>query len=240
MSNNKSVLLAGKSSAGKTASLRNLKNSKGVMYLNCEAGKDLPFANNFKVLKIKDPLKVYQYFDAAEEHKQCHTIVVDTLTYLMDMFESNYVLTAANTMKAWSDYAQYFKKLMQYYVVKSTKNIIFLAHTMDILNESEMVMETFIKVKGALMNQGIESYFNNVIACKKVALSDLVDCKSSLLNITPEEEALGFKYVYQTRLTKKTVNERIRGPLGLWPVEEIFIDNDLQLVLDKLQTYYTE
>ncbi len=59
-----------------------------------------------------------------------------------------------------------------------------------------------------------------------------------MLNVTEEEELVGFKYVFQTRLDKDSVNERIRGPLGLWSVQETFIDNDLQLVLDKLQDYY--
>ena len=57
---------------------------------------------------------------------------------------------------------------MQHHVASSSKNIIITAHTLDILNESDMVMETMVKVKGSLMNQGIESYFCNVISSKKV------------------------------------------------------------------------
>ncbi|MCI4435672.1 MAG: hypothetical protein JHC33_02520, partial [Ignisphaera sp.] len=60
----------------------------------------------------------------------------------------------------------------------------------------------------------------------------------SLLEITPEEEALGFKYVFQTRLTKETVNERIRSPLKMWSADETFIDNNLQYVIDRLHEYY--
>ena len=59
-----------------------------------------------------------------------------------------------------------------------------------------------------------------------------------MLEITPEEEALGFKYVFQTKLTKETVNERLRGPLGMWSTEETFIDNDMQKVFDHLYNYY--
>lgn len=36
--NNHLVLLGGKSAVGKSASLMNLQNPEGVMYLNCEAG----------------------------------------------------------------------------------------------------------------------------------------------------------------------------------------------------------
>lgn len=240
MSNKYVVLIGGKSAAGKSASLRNLKNPEGVIFLNCDSGKELPFASKFRQLTITHPTQVLEVFDKAESQPKIHTIVIDTLTYLMDMYESMCVLTASNTMKAWGEYAQYFKKLMQQYVAKSTKNVIFLAHTMDILNEGDMVMETMVKVKGSLMNNGVESYFGNVIAAKKVSLQELEGMESEFLNITPEEEALGFKYVYQTSLTKKTVNERIRGPMGMWATNETFIDNDLNHVIARLHEYYDE
>ena len=167
-----------------------------------------------------------------------HTIVIDTLTYLMDMYESLYVYNATNTQKAWGDFAQYYKALMQNYVAKSTKNVIFLAHTADSLNEAEMAMETKVPVKGSIKNNGIESYFSVVISTKKVPLKALRDYNNDLLNITPDEEALGFKYVFQTRLTKDTVGERMRGPLGLFETKETFIDNNAQLVLNRLHDYY--
>lgn len=127
---------------------------------------------------------------------------------------------------------------MQDKVARSTKKVIFIAHTLDTHNEAEMIMETKVPVKGALKNNGIESYFSVVIASKKVQLKTLKDCKSDLLTITPEEEALGFKYVFQTKITKDTVNERLRGPLGLFDTKETFIDNNIQLVLQRLQEYY--
>ena len=152
------VLLCGKSATGKSASLMGLEKPEGVMYLNCEAGKKLPFRAKFKQFTITDPLQVYEAFEAAETMPDTHTIVVDTLTYLMDMYESIYVYNSANTQKAWGDFAQYYKALMQNYVAKSTKNVIFLAHTADALNEGEMVMETKVPVKGAIKNNGINQF----------------------------------------------------------------------------------
>ena len=87
------------------------------------------------------------------------------------------------------------------------------------------------------MNTGVESFFTNVIATKKMAVSKLKDT-NPLLTITEEEEMLGYKYVYQTRLTKETVNERIRSPMGMWTKEETYIDNNVQHVIDKLRAYY--
>lgn len=236
--NDNLVLLCGKSATGKSASFMNMESPEGVMYLNCEAGKKLPFKAKFKQYTIIDPMQVMEAFDAAEGMPDIHTIVVDSLTYLLDMYESVYVINSSNTMQAWGQFAQYFKQLMQQHVAKSTKNVIFTAHTADSVNESEMVMETKVPVKGSLKNNGIESYFTVVITSKKVALKTLKDSASALLTITPEEEALGFKYVYQTKLTKDTVNERLRGPLGLWNNKETFIDNNMQLVLNRLHEYY--
>jgi len=232
------VLLCGKSATGKSASLMGLELPEGVMYLNCEAGKRLPFKTKFKQFTITDPLQVIEAFDAAEKMPDVHTIVVDSLTYLLDMYESVYVLPSTNGMKAWGDFAQYFKNLMQQNVAKSTKSVIFTAHTSDTLNESEMLMETKVPVKGSLKNNGLESYFSVVIASKKVNLKALKEYGSPLLTVTPEEEALGFKYVYQTKITKETVNERLRGPLGLFSTKETFIDNNMQLVLNRLKEYY--
>ena len=232
------VLLCGKSATGKSASFMDLANPEGVMYLNCESGKKLPFRSKFKEYVITDPLQVYEAFDSAEAKPEIHTIIVDSVTFLMDMYESVYVNGSANTMQAWGQFSQYFKNLMQQYVAKSTKNVIFTAHTADTLNEGEMIMETKVPVKGSLKNNGIESYFSVVIASKKVQLKVLKDYSSSMLTITPEEQALGFKYVFQCKLTKDTVNERLRGPLGLFDTKETYMDNNMQLALNHLHAYY--
>lgn len=234
------VLVVGKSGVGKSASLMGLKNPQRKWYLNCEAGKKLPFKSKFREFTITDPLQVIEAFDAAETKpaEEVDGILVDTLTYLLEQYESQYIVNNPNTQKAWGDFAQYFKTLMQQKVASSSKAVIFLAHTADTLNEAEMTMETKVPVKGSLKNNGIESYFSSVISTKKMTLKQLEKYSSPLLTITPEEEALGFKHVFQTRLTKETVGERIRGPLGMWDTKETFIDNNMQHILDRLQEYY--
>lgn len=208
------------------------------MYLNCESGKRTPFKAAFKQYTISDPLQVYEAFSAAEDMPGIHTIVVDSLSMLMELYESVYVINSVNTMKSWGDYAQFFKNLMQQYVAKSTKNVIFTAHTVDSLNESEMVMETKVPVKGSLKGVSLEAYFSVIVYAKKIGCKSLKDFKTPLLNITPDEEALGFKYVYQCRLTKETVNERIRGPMGMFAQQETYMDNDAGKLMSRLAEYY--
>lgn len=239
MANDHLVLIGGISGSGKSASLRCLKNPEGVLYANCESGKKLPFPDKFKKCTITDPYQIYDAFNQAETIAESHTIVVDTLTYLMDMFESVHVLGAKDTMHMWGQYQQFLKNLMQQYVAKSTKNVIFTAHVMDILNESAQCMESKVPIKGALKNNGVESFFSCVVNACKMPLRGLEPYKNDLLNITAEEELVGYKHVFQTRITKDTVNSRIRGPMGMWSVAETFIDNDAQLLMERLHAYYS-
>lgn len=242
--NNNIILVAGKTGTGKSMCLRNIRNPERWLYLNCENNKGLPFRSDFKSKTITDPMQVFQAFDRVMHPDHAHKydgIIIDTLTYLMDMYETNYVLTAPDSRSAWGEYAQYWKRLMTQYVAKANVKVAFLGHTADVLNESEQVNETIVKVKGSLMNQGIESYFSNVISTKKVPLKKLDfegANKTPLLTLTDDEEIVGYKHCFQTKLTKETVNERIRHPLGMWDKNETFIDNDLQAVFDRLEEYY--
>lgn len=233
------VLISGKSAAGKSAALRNLRNPEGVVYLNCESNKKLPFKSKFQEFTVTDPFQVLECFDVIKKGElKAHTVVIDSLTFLLDMYESVYVIGSANTMAGWQNFQQYFKTLMQEKVATSGINVIFNAHTADTYNESEMVTETKVPVKGALKGNGIEAYFSCVIAAKRVTLKTLEGYKSDLLVITPQEEIDGFKYVFQTRVTKNTINERIRSPMALFTTAETFIDNDVQKLLDHLHSYY--
>ena len=236
--NDNLILVSGETATGKSYCLRNLDDPTGVMYLNCESNKKLPFKSSFQEFNIIDPWQVHEAMAHAETMPDVHTIVVDSLTYLMDQFESQYVLPATNTMTAWGEFAQFFKVMMQQHVANSTKNVIFLAHTLSTLNEQKMEMETKVPVKGALKNNGIESYFSTVISTKTMTNASLEKYSSDLLTYTEDEKELGMKYVFQTRLTKQTLNEKIRSPGLMWSKDEIYIDNDLQNVIQKLHDFY--
>lgn len=238
MSNTNLVLVGGKSATGKSSCLLGIKESESVMYLNCENNKKLPFKSKFSEYTITDPMQVYEAFVAAEKNDKVKIIIIDSLTYLMDMYETVHVIGSANTMQAWGEYAQFMKRLMSQYVAKSTKTVVFLAHTSDVMNEAEMINETLVKVKGSLMNQGIESFFSTVVSAKKVPITKLENYKSKYLTYNDEEKMLGFKYVIQTRLTKETVNERMRSPMGMWEQQETYIDNNVQSIFERLHDYY--
>jgi hypothetical protein len=236
--NDQLVLIGGESGTGKSVSLQNLPNPTKVMYLNCEAGKRLPFKNKFQTFIVKDPYQVHEAFDFAQNSDDVETIVIDTVTFMMDMFESQYVLPSTQTMQAWGHFAQFFKTLMQDKVASSDKSVIMLAHTREDLDEKTMTMKTAVPIKGSLKNNGVESYFSTFVATKKMSIKDLQPYGSDLLNITEEEEMLGFKHVFQTKLTKQTIGERIRAPIGLFTVAETYMDNDAAMLLSRLKNFY--
>lgn len=238
--NDQLVLISGESASGKSASLRNIKNQDRWFYLNTEAGKRLPFRNSFRTFRIEDPWQVYEAFDYAIANPgEVDGIIIDTSTFLMDMFESQFIIPAVNTQKAWGDYAQFWKNLMQMKVVQFGKPVIILAHTRRDLDEAAGNWVTAVPVKGSLKNNGIEAYFSTVVSTKKVSIKDLeAQGENSMLDITEEDRNLGYKHVFQTRLTSKTVGERIRSPMGMFDPNETFIDNDAQKLLDHLHRYY--
>ena len=242
--NPKSLLIVGESGTGKSFSLMNFKGPEGVLYLNCEGGKPLPFKNKFKRVTIDDPKEVLEILQKVKEdaRKRYHTIVIDTVSFLMNRFESVHVLPAANTMKAWAEYGQFFPKLIYDYVAPLEQHTIMLGHVEGNLIEETGRMEYKVPVKGALAKNGIEAYFTTVLAVKKLAIKDIEKEaeEGPLLTITERDRALGFKHVFQTRTTKSTTGDKIRSPWGLFKDEEVYINNDAQAVLDRLKAYYED
>lgn len=163
--NDQLVLIVGFSSTGKSASLRNIKNQENWMYLGTEAGKRLPFKNKFRNFRIDDPLQVLEAFDyATNDDPNVEGIIIDSITFLMDMYESMYVLNSADTRKSWRDFAQFFKTIMQQKVTTFGKPTIITAHVLDVLDEKAMEMKTSVPVKGSLKNNGIEALLDSALA----------------------------------------------------------------------------
>lgn len=237
--NDQMILIGGVSGAGKSAALRNIRNQERWIYINCEAGKRLPFRNKFINARVDDPWQVYQYVDdAIDNPDEVDGLIIDSSTFMMDMFESQYVLGSADTMKGWSNYAQFWKNLLQQKLVQFGKPVIIIAHVLELYDESSMSMKRSVPIKGALKNQGVEAYFSTVVEATKIPIKDLKDYDPELLHISEDEQDLGFKYVFQTRLTAQTVGTRIRSPMGMFTKKQTYMDNDAQLLLDHLHKFY--
>ena len=238
--NKQLILIVGETSTGKSASLRNIPDQEKWWYANFESGKNLPFRNKFKKKVFTDPQELFPVFNLLNASPEVVGVIVDSLTFMMEMYESVHVLTAANKLTAWGDFQQFFKGLMQQFVSVTDKTVIFTAHTKETTDAYGNLCRT-VPVKGALKDNGIEAYFSCIIATKRMRISELEkQTKTPLLNITDQERALGYKHVFQTLPTAQTVGERIRSPMDMWLPSETFIDNDVQLVLQRLNEYYKE
>lgn len=69
-------------------------------------------------------------------------------------------------------------------------------------------------------------------------ISKLEKYSTPLLNITDRERNRGMKYVFQTDIEGSSVGELSRAPMGMFAEEELYIDNDVQLVLDRAYKFY--
>lgn len=240
--NPNSLLICGESGAGKSFALMNMRDQEGVLYINCEGGKPLPFKNKFKRITIDDPVEIFDLMDQinADPKGRYHTVAIDTVSFMMNRYESVHVIGAVNTMAAWSNYGQFFPSLIYDHVAKGRAFVIMLGHLDAMLNENTGRTDYMVPVKGALKKNGLEAYFTTVINCKKLSIKDILKEaeEGAALTITKRDHNLGYMHVFQTRTIKSSVGDRIRSPWGLFTDEETYINNDVQLVLDRLMKYY--
>ena len=101
-------------------------------------------------------------------------------------------------------------------------------------------MEVVVPVKGSIRTKGVEAFFNDIVACKRLPITELENYESDLLHITDKERQKKLKYVIQTQVTADTVCERLRGPEDMWEEKETFIDSNVQTVLDRMDQFYGE
>lgn len=240
MAQNKNlVLILGKPNTGKSASLRNLP-QETMAYLNADL-KEIPFQSNFaSSVEIADALEVLDYIDAIEEEAGITGGVLDTVTFLMQMYERQYVVPFAGTktgQSAWGDYGNFYRNMI-HKLKAGSKNYAILAHEASEYNELNFRMDSYVPIKGAVGKVGVEADFTTILSSKQMPIKTLEKYPNDLLKITDTEREDGVKYVFQTRITKDSTGEKMRSAMGLWSREELYIDNDLQLVFERLNKFY--
>ena len=238
MAQNKNiVLIMGKPNTGKSTSLMRLINQNKMVYLNTDL-KELPFKSSFlKSVDVADAFDVLSYITEIEQNEKVEGAVLDTLTFLMSMYERQYVNNSPNTQKAWGDYGNFYRNLI-HAIKAGSKDYAILAHEDSFLNEQSMQMETRIPLKGSVAKIGVEADFTTILATKQMPIKKLEGHENDLLHITEDEREDGFKYVFTTRVTKESIGEKMRSAMGLWDRKELYIDNDLNQVFQRLKEYY--
>lgn len=235
MNHNTVIMVMGLPNSGKSHSLSYLKNPERWVLLNSDL-KALPIKIDFAAqVRVEDPLHIFQFIQEIEENPDIDGIVIDTLTYLIDRYETMHVLTATNTQQAWGSYSQYFKKLITR-INASPKDFIVMAHAHTDIVEATGQINTYVPVKGALKKTGVEGEFNTILGAEVKKVTDLEQYESDYLTVTPEEDEDGVKRVFITRTTKATLGSKMRSP-PIWSRNDLYIDNNIQTVIDKHKEY---
>lgn len=237
MAQNKNIVLVmGRPNTGKSSSLRNLPQNR-MVYLNTDL-KELPFADKFLAsVEISDALDVLDYITEIEDNPSVEGGILDTLTFLMGMYERQYVVSSTNTQAAWGNYGNFYRDLI-HKIKSGTKDYAILAHEDTKHNEINMTMETSVPIKGAVGKIGCEADFTTILSTKQISIKKLEPFENDLLHITDDEREDGVKYVFCTRINKDHAGEKMRSAMGLWNRNELYIDNDLNQVFKRLKQYY--
>ena len=90
--NDNVVLIGGESATGKSASLRNIDNER-VLYVNCEAGKKLPFKAKCQQVVLTDPRDIFDLIEEVNESDDID-VVWEALLLSLHKFEPNLRETA--------------------------------------------------------------------------------------------------------------------------------------------------
>lgn len=228
-------MIVGSPSTGKTTSLQHLRNQENFIYLNFDR-KDLTFKGNFRAEKhISDPYDVLGYLDAIESNPEVQGAVIDTLTFMMGLFERRVIDVAHDSRAAWGEYGRYYKDVMDR-IKSGTKDYIILSHVNSIYNEESQSLEDRVPIKGAIGKLGCESDFSHILTTKLVKTRVLADRECALLSITDEDREDESKLVFQTRPFKSEASLS-RAPIGFWERSELYIDNNINHVLDRIKEY---
>lgn len=235
--NNLVFLITGPPNSGKTTSLWFLDNPEKYVYLNTDR-KPVPFKDKFLVsASVDEPLDMLDYLDQVELNDDVEGVIIDTVTFMMDMFETLHVVNSADTRSAWGEYAQFYKTFI-HKMKSGKKKYILIAHEEISLNAKTNQYESKVPVKGAVGRTGAEADFTTILAAREVETWMLEKYENDLLTITDEEEEDGIKRVFVTRINKEITGNKMRSAMGLWDRSELYIDNNAQNVINRLSEYY--
>ena len=200
----------GRSGSGKSASLRNASESVFVINVN---KKPLPFKNNdnLKVMNCDEYLVIKSSLAKANE-KGIKVAVIDDAGYLMtSKFMAGHRQAKGNSQfDLYNEIADNFYSLIKYIA--------------DDLPEDMIVYVTMHEDK------------NDMGESKPKTIGKLLDdkvCVEGMFTIVLHALKLDGKYVFATNTDGLDVT---KSPIGMF--EETYIDNDIQLVTNRIREYY--
>lgn len=208
------IFIAGASGTGKSSSLRNL-DPETTIIINTER-KVLPFrgAKRFKKQVMVDSVEKFEASLDKALKSDCKVVVIESFTSLVELSHTknvrNGVKTGDGAFESWNQY---------YYVLHDTllkcknsdKYVAFIGID-EVMQDNELRMIKTVAVQGQLKGK-VEKEF-------EIVLWTHTD---------------GEKYYFMTNTDG--VN-KAKSPMGMF--DQKLIDNDLNYVISKIETYYQE
>lgn len=222
----RAVGVLGPSGSGKTTSMRNLDH-KRTLLINI-ASKDVPLPDAAEKYKKKDwvgegethnrvdthrPQKVESVLKAADKSGDFKNVVIDDVQYFM-----SFEFMQRIKEKGWDkfqDIALHFYNVIQMTrQLRDDMNVFFLGHTAE-KDDGLQGLKTVGEATDQYMKP--EGLFTMILQTE----------------VFMEEEDLSERYKFMTQ----SDGERVcRTPMGMF--DKMFIPNDLQLVVERMEEYY--
>lgn len=204
--------------------------------------KPLPFKKpeNMQVKVPPTPRDVLAYLEQAIASDKISIITLDTMTQMASDYVNEYVTNSDDGFAAWGELKKYLTDIVTA-VKRSPKPIIMMAHEQATLNEATGIVDQSAPFQGGFAKIGLEASFTTIVGCRVIQPSKLEDRHlNDLLVVTEQEEIEDMKYVFQTRLTRDTRGCKYRSPMGVFAPNELYIDNDAVLVMQRLNEFHNQ
>lgn len=218
------VFIAGRSGTGKSTSLINL-DPKTTFILNAD-NHELPFKYTDKYnvslgnyLEDSSIAGIKESFRAVNENKAIKVMVIDTWSRVMtDYIMARSFRTAVDGRKAWGKFAQDMYDLLDTVnnLMRKDLTVFLICHT-ELSTESGIPVEK-IATHGQQITKFVPESFSTVVLY------------TSVETIPGQEPRYYFK-------TKTSGYDTCKTPIGMF--EETTIPNDLNLVVETLNKYYS-
>ena len=238
VSNPLTLLVMAPATMGKTFCLRNINSFGKAVLINCDA-KPLPFPQHtLKTVVPENSLQIFDLIAAVEESDTVDVGIIDTVTQLGADYVNQYVVDAEDTRAAWGEYKTFMERIMSA-IKSSSKTWIIMAHEQSTLDEASGIVSRSAPFQGGFAKIGLEANFSTIIGCSDMTPSKLQDeFKNDHLTITEDEKFDDYKYVFMTRRTREARGVKYRAPFGFWERKELYVDNDIVPVLQRLHKYH--
>ena len=236
------LLVVGEPDKGKSHSLMHFRNPKEVGIINCDK-KVLPFnkkkANFLANVVLEDPEDLLDYIDIFEDKEELKIGVIDTTTDLMKEFRIQNVDDAADSRAGWGAYLKFYCKFMNK-LKHSSKTWVLLAHVDHTFDEKREEDVSSMVIQGGAGKAPISDFSVVVEADCRVITKKIKNIKNDFFTISPKEAQLGIVYHFITTRTKDHPGTLARSPSDMWDFSEVYIDNNIQNVLDVMEEYYSD